>query len=78
MLPLQLRMPLHEALDVGGLRGLANEIRHVEGEKVARRKKAIHRLGRDVVGVAVVGQLPSQRLHRRIGSLRELTPAPSR
>ncbi len=42
--PLQLRMPLHKALDVGGLCGLADKIGHVEGEKIARRKKAIHGL----------------------------------
>ncbi len=64
---LQFRMPLHEALDVRSLRGLADKVGHVEGEKVARRKKTLHRRGRNVVGVAEVRQLPPQRLHRRIG-----------
>ncbi len=60
-------MPLYKALNVAGLRGLADEVGHIEGKKIARRQKTAHRLGGNVVGVAVVRQLPAERLYRGIG-----------
>ena len=62
-------MALHKILNAGCLCGLANEVGHVDGEKVAGIKEATYGFKGDVVGIKKVGQLPVERLDGGIGGL---------
>ena len=76
--PEQLRMPLAQSPRFRPPRGLADKVGHVDGVEVASIEKAVDGVQRDVVGVAEVGQLPAERLHRGVGGLARSRPARNR
>jgi hypothetical protein len=51
-------MPLDEAGDFGGIRGLANGIGNVDCVEIAGRKKPVNSFQGNVVGIAEIRQLP--------------------
>ena len=65
----QLGMFLHKPRHRVAFGCLANEIRHVDGEEIGADKILVDCIHVDVVGIHVPALIPTQRRHRRLGSV---------
>jgi len=59
---------LHKVFGVGGRSWFTDLVCHIDGVEIARGEEAVYGLKRDVVGIAKVGLVPTERLHGGIGS----------
>ena len=60
-------MAVYKRLHLRRAGRFANAVGNINREKIRRRNKAVHGFKPDVVGIHVVGFLPAERLHGRIG-----------
>ncbi len=65
----QFAVPRYEGIDFRGRQSVADEVRYIDGVKVAGAEESSDRRKIDVVGIAIVSMLPTERRNRRVGSL---------